>query len=105
MNDKNPNEAQAKFGQSNMYFHNSGSELAHVQISIDMFIFTHGKNQFRNLQTFSDLAKNSSGNLYLYPEFNTYAHSIKFTNELYNCLTRKNAWEAVFRVRTSAGFN
>lgn len=30
---------------------------------------------------------------------------MKFTNELYNCLTRKNAWEAVFRIRTSAGFN
>ena len=30
---------------------------------------------------------------------------MKFTNELYNCLTRKNAWEGVFRIRTSAGFN
>lgn len=29
---------------------------------------------------------------------------MKFTNELYNTLTRKNAWEAVFRIRTSAGF-
>jgi hypothetical protein len=27
-----------------------------------------------------------------------------FTNELYHCLTRRQAWESVFRVRTSAGF-
>jgi hypothetical protein len=30
---------------------------------------------------------------------------MKFTNELYCCLTRANAWESVFRIRTSAGFN
>ena len=29
---------------------------------------------------------------------------MKFTNELYHCLTRKQAWESVFRIRTSAGF-
>ena len=30
---------------------------------------------------------------------------MKFSNELYHCLTRKIAWEAVFRIRTSFGFN
>lgn len=30
---------------------------------------------------------------------------MKFTNELYMNLTRSNAWEAVFRIRTSLGFN
>lgn len=30
---------------------------------------------------------------------------MKFTNELYTCLTRQHAWESVFRIRTSAGFN
>lgn len=30
---------------------------------------------------------------------------MKFSNELYHCLTRKNAWEAVFRIRTSFGFS
>ena len=30
---------------------------------------------------------------------------MKFTNELYGALTRSQAWEAVFRVRTSQGFN
>jgi len=30
---------------------------------------------------------------------------MKFTNELYMNITRSNAWEAVFRIRTSLGFN
>lgn len=29
---------------------------------------------------------------------------MKFTNELYHSLTRKVAWEGVFRIRVSAGF-
>jgi hypothetical protein len=30
---------------------------------------------------------------------------LKFSNELYHNLSRKNAWEAVFRIRLSQGFN
>lgn len=30
---------------------------------------------------------------------------MKFTNELYHCLTRRVAWEGVFRIRLSFGFN
>mmetsp|Transcript_46099 Transcript_46099/g.33891 ORF Transcript_46099/g.33891 Transcript_46099/m.33891 type:complete len:87 (+) Transcript_46099:1409-1669(+) len=30
---------------------------------------------------------------------------MKFTNELYHSLTRRQAWEGVFRIRTSFGFN
>jgi hypothetical protein len=51
------------------------------------------------------LAKKSSGNLYYYPEFNARSNGLKFTNELYHSLTRKIAWEAVFRIRVSFGFN
>lgn len=67
-----PQDMQAKFGSSNNYFLNTGSELAHTQISVDLFVFTTGKQQFKNLQTFADLARNSSGNLYFYPEFDVY---------------------------------
>jgi protein transport protein SEC24 len=70
-----------------------------------LFVFTTGKQQFKNLQTFADLARNSSGSLYFYSEFDVYQHAMRFTNELYTCLTRASAWESVFRIRTSAGFN
>ena len=55
--------------------------------------------------TFSELSKLSSGNLFHYPDFNQLTTGLKFTNELYGNLTRQNAWEAVFRIRTSAGWN
>ena len=69
-----------------------------------MFVFTKGKGEFKNLQTLSDLARKSNGSLFFYPDFKEYEDGLKFTNELYNTLTRANAWEAVFRIRTSAGF-
>lgn len=70
-----------------------------------MFVFTVGKGIFKNLQTFADLARFSNGNLFYYPDYEYYQSGLKFTNELYNSLTRNCAWEAVFRIRTSAGFN
>ena len=74
-------------------------------MSVDLFILTHGKNQYKNLQTFADLARKSSGNLYYYQEYSTRTLGLKFSNELYHDLVRKTAWEGVFRIRTSAGFN
>ena len=52
----------------------------------------------------SDLARFSNGNLYYYPDYEYYQSGLKFTNELYNAVTRSIVWEAVFRVRTSTGF-
>lgn len=51
------------------------------------------------------MARFSNGNLFYYPEYEYYEAGLKFTNELYNSLTRSCAWEAVFRIRTSTGFN
>lgn len=90
---------------TNPYFSNTGTELAHMHLSCDLFIFTHGKNQYKNLQTFADLARKSSGNLYYYQDFNSRTFGLKFSNELYHSLVRKTAWEGVFRIRTSCGFN
>ncbi len=90
---------------TNPYFANTASELAHMHMSCDLYIFTHGKNQYKNLQTFADLARKSSGNLYYYQEFNARTFGLKFTSELYHNLTRKIAWEGVFRIRLSNGFN
>lgn len=97
----NTSERLDLVNSTNSYFANTGSELAHCQISCDLFIFTHGKNQYKNLATFADLARKSSGNLYYYPEFDARSNGMKFTNELYHCLTRKMAWEGVFRIRVS----
>ena len=70
-----------------------------------MFVFTVGKGVYKNLQTMSDLARFSNGSLFYYPDYEYYQGGLRFTNELYNALTRDTAWESVFRIRTSAGFN
>ena len=76
-----------------------------MQVSVDLFVFSVGKGVFKNLQTLADLARFSNGSLFYYPDYEYYQSGLKFTNELYNNLTRNCAWEAVFRIRTSAGFN
>lgn len=71
-----------------------------------MFDFSWGiKKGYKNLKTFSDISARSSGNVYHYPEFNPRTNGLKFSNELYHNLSRKLAWEAVFRIRLSHGFN
>ena len=42
--------------------------------------------------------------MYYYPEYSSRTHNLKFSNELYHNLTRKIAWEAVFRIRLSQGY-
>jgi len=91
---------------TNQFFKNTGTELAHGQISFDLFNFSHGiKKGYKNAKTFSDISSRSSGNFYHYPEFNAHMNGLKFTNELHHNLTRAIAWEAVFRIRLSYGFN
>ena len=51
------------------------------------------------------MARKSSGNLYYYQEFTSRTQGLKFSNELYHNLTRRTAWEGVFRIRTSFGWN
>lgn len=90
------------WSSANGFFKNTGVELAHSQISFDLFSFGWGsKNVYKNIKTFSDIPERSSGNLYYYPEFNAALSGLKFSNELYHNLTRKIAWEAVFRIRLS----
>lgn len=91
---------------TNNYFKNTGTELAHGQVSFDLFDFSWGiKKGYKNLKTFSDISARASGNVYYYPEFNPRTNGLKFSNELYHNITRKLAWEAVFRIRLSHGFN
>lgn len=42
--------------------------------------------------------------MYYYPEFDPLQAGLKFSNDLYHNLTRKHAWEAVFRIRLSHGY-
>ena len=74
-------------------------------MSFDLFNFSYGiKNGYKNAKTFSDICSKSSGNYYHYAEFNQNSDGLKFSNELYQNLSRNIAWESVFRIRLSYGF-
>ena len=38
-----------KINSSNMFFSNEASNMAHMQVSVDLFVFTIGKGVYRNL--------------------------------------------------------
>ena len=72
------------WNSSNNFFKNTGCELAHGQISFDLFDFSVGiAKGYKNIKTFSDISARSNGNIYYYPEFNARTHGTKFSNELY----------------------
>lgn len=72
---------------------------------MDLFNFSFGmKKGYKNVKTFADIPARSSGNNYYYPEFSSRTNGYKFSNELYHNLSRKIAWEAVFRIRLSQGY-
>jgi protein transport protein SEC24 len=75
-------------------------------VSFDLFDFSVGvKKGYKNIKTFGDICQFSNGNLYYYPDFSSRSHGTKFSNELYHNITRPAAWESVFRIRLSAGWN
>ena len=61
-----------KFTSSNLYFQTTASELAHSQVSVDLFVFTMGKGVYKNLQTMADLARFSNGSLFYYSDYEYY---------------------------------
>jgi hypothetical protein len=56
----------------------SGIDLGHSQISVDIFAFSHARNQFKNLITFQELARASNGSFFYYPDFQAALHGLKF---------------------------
>lgn len=88
---------------TNALFKNTGSELSHFYVSVDLFV-VNSTNTYKNISTYSDLARSSNGRLYYYSKFSPHQHGIKLDTEFASVLTAKVAWEAVGRVRVSSGY-
>lgn len=65
-----------------------------------VFIFS---STFKNVITLGDIAKYTGGELYYYPDGKA-ERNHKFFYEFKNCLVKETTWEAVFRLRISAGW-
>ena len=81
------------------------SELAMVmskqQTSVNLFVFAQ---EYADLATISVLAEKTSGEVFYYPSFNAHMHGEQFATDLKHDLTRQSGFEAVMRIRCSAGF-
>jgi protein transport protein SEC24 len=75
-------------------------ECVRQQISIDLFCFGHGYNDFATLGC---LPRYTCGQGYYYPGFSGRTDGAKFRAELTRLLTRGTGFEAVMRVRLSRG--
>lgn len=88
------------FGPTSTATAELASPLHHNFFSCYFFIFS---SSYKNVITLGDIAKYTGGELYYYlgekPERNR-----KFFYEFKNCLIRETPWEAVFRLRISAGW-
>lgn len=75
-------------------------QMHHNFITCYFFIFS---SSFKNIVTLGDVVKYTSGELYYYPDGRP-ERNHKFFYEFKNCLAKETAWEAVFRLRISAGW-
>eukprot|EP00741_Cyanophora_paradoxa_P004787 tig00000829_g4645.t1 len=70
------------------------------QVSVHIFLFS---NNYIDTATMSALTGPTGGDLYYYPAFNAAKDAEKFQDELSRLVTRPSGFEAVMRLRCSAG--
>jgi protein transport protein SEC24 len=82
------------------YYKRKGWQLTKYQISVDTFFFAQ---QYTDVATISNLSRFTGGSVYYYPVFSALRDGQRFAADLKHNLTREIGWEAVLRVRCSAG--
>ena len=70
------------------------------QISCDVFFFS---DSYTDVCTIGQLASNSAGSVYYYPNFDMSRDGDKFASELTRNLSSETGWESVVRIRASKG--
>lgn len=100
----------ALLGPATDFYKEWGVRFSKVQIAVDLFLFSPAVNQpgasgYLDACTLNDLCKVTGGQLRFYPRFDggIPSHEARLRHELARNLTRPTAWEAVMRIRASAG--
>lgn len=75
------------------------AEMHHNFISANFFVFSE---TYKNIITLADFARYTAGELFYYPV--SEERQVKFYYELKNTVIKDTVWEAVFRLRVSAGW-
>jgi protein transport protein SEC24 len=76
-------------------------KFTRFQITVDLFLFG---DVFMDVATLAALPQTTGGQLNYYPSFHHASDGERFQRDLSRNLLRTTAWEAVMRVRVSAGF-
>lgn len=75
--------------------------MSKQQTSCNLFVFA---SQYADLATIGVLAEKTSGEVFYYPNADARVHGEQFAADLRRDLTRQGGFEAVMRIRCSAGF-
>ena len=89
---------QFTFKPNTTYFQDLGKELALWNISCTQYIRS---SQYCNLQVLIEVSKNSSGQIFFYPHFNSRLSGEKLRNEIIIGILGLTAWESSIKTRTS----
>ena len=90
--------AESKGGK---FFSDLALVMSKQQTSCNLFVFAR---QYADLATIGVLAEKTSGEIFYYPSFDARVHGEQFASDLKHDLVRQSGFEAVMRIRCSAGF-
>eukprot|EP00946_MAST-07B_sp_MAST-7B-sp1_P001496 g1496.t1 len=85
---------------SDLYYKTEAIKYSRQQICVEMFV---AASSYADIATLGCLPKFTGGNMHYYPNFHHVRDGDRFAADLRRVLTRETAWEAVARVRVSAG--
>lgn len=84
------------------FYSNLAKECAEKLVAVDLFVMS---SSFIDIATIGEVAKMTGGEINYYPRFHTYKDSNKFEGDLFRNLTRETGYEALLKVRCSAGLS
>mmetsp|Transcript_11937 Transcript_11937/g.48085 ORF Transcript_11937/g.48085 Transcript_11937/m.48085 type:complete len:1025 (-) Transcript_11937:50-3124(-) len=84
------------------YYQLMGEDFSNHGIGVDLFLFA---NSHLELATIGNLCSITGGQAFLYSRFNAARDQLKLHHELFRTLTRQQGYDAVMRVRSSAGLD
>lgn len=89
------------FEHQDFFWKKLGQDAASNGVSFDSYFFP---TAYIDVATIGSLTSMTCGDMYLYKQFDASKQGKKFTNDLHRTLSRKLAYDGLFRVRVSTGF-
>jgi protein transport protein SEC24 len=84
----------------NAFYQTLATKCAENAITIDLFVCANG---YVDLATIGALTEKTSGQIYLYPGFNSRKDGLALQRDLYHNVTRTTGYDGIMIVRCSAG--